>query len=82
MSKLKITAGTTSKLVKIFVPNSSSTTGAGLTGLVYNTAGLTAYYLREGAGATVAIALATQTLGTWATGGFDRRGCHAHAGPL
>lgn len=70
MAKLSILAGTTSKLFRIFVPNSSVTTGAGLTGLAFNTSGLTGYYIREGAGSTTQITLATQTLGTWATGGF------------
>lgn len=69
--KLQIKKGTTSKLITVFIQDSSSTTGAGLTGLVYNSAGLTAYYYREGAGTgATAITLATMTLGTWATGGF------------
>lgn len=68
--KLSIKAGTTSKLLDIFVLDSSSTTGAGLTGLVFNTASLSGYYYREGAASAVAITLATMTLGTWATGGF------------
>lgn len=70
MAKLSILAGTTSKLLRVFVPNSSVTTGAGLTGLLFSTSGLTGYYIREGASATTQITLATQTLGTWATGGF------------
>lgn len=70
MAKLSLLKGTTSKLIDIFIQDSSSTTGAGLTGLVYNSSGLVAYYYREGAGSATAITLATQTLGTWATGGF------------
>jgi len=70
MAKISIVKGTTSKLVDIFIQDSSSTTGAGLTGLAFNTGSLTAYYYREGAGSAVAITLATMTLGTWATGGF------------
>lgn len=69
--KLKIKEGTTSKLMRIFIQDSSSTTGAGLTGLVYNSAGLTAYYLPEGDATATAITLATMTAGTWASGGFD-----------
>ena len=68
--KLSLLKGSTSKLLQIFVQDSSLTTGAGLTGLVFNSAGLTAYYYREGAGAAVAITLATMTLGTWASSGF------------
>lgn len=70
MAKLEILAGTTSKLVQVFIQDSSSTIGAGLTGLVFNSGSLTAYYYREGAASAVAITLATMTLGTWATGGF------------
>jgi hypothetical protein len=68
--KLKIKEGTTSKLVHIFIQDATSTTGAGLTGLVYNSAGLTAYYLPEGDASATSITLATMTVGTWATGGF------------
>lgn len=70
MAKLSLLAGTTSKLLDVFIQDSSSTTGAGLTGLAYNTASLTGYYYREGAASAVAITLATMTLGTWASGGF------------
>lgn len=70
MAKLSLLAGSTSKLVDIFAQNSSVATGAGLTGLAFGTSGLTAYYYREGASSSVAITLATMTLGTWATGGF------------
>lgn len=68
--KLQIKKGTTSKLVHVFIGNSSVTTGAGLTGLVFNTASLAAYYLREGANNEVAIPLVTATLGSWTSGGF------------
>jgi hypothetical protein len=68
--KLAVVKGTTSKLVQVFVQDSSVTTGAGLTGLVYNSGSLTAYYYREGAASATSITLATMTLGTWASGGF------------
>lgn len=68
--KLQLKKGTTSKLIDIFIQDSSVTTGVGLTGLVFNSAGLTAYYYREGATGATAITLATMTLGTWTTGGF------------
>lgn len=68
--KLSLKAGTTSKMVDIFVQDSSSTTGAGLTGLVYNSGNLTAYYHSENDSSATAITLATMTVGTWATGGF------------
>jgi len=70
--KLVIKKGTTSKRVAIFIQNSSVTTGAGLTGLVFNSASLSWYYWREDEGnanATV-VTLATATRGTFASGGF------------
>jgi hypothetical protein len=68
--KLKIKEGTTSKLVKLFIQDSSATDGSGLTGLVYNSASLTAYYLPEGDASATAITLATATVGTYTSGGF------------
>ena len=68
--KLKIKEGTTSKLTRIFVQDSSSTTGDGLTGLVYNSASLTSYWIAEGDASATSITLATMTVGTWASGGF------------
>lgn len=70
LPKISIVKGTTSKLVDIFAQDSSVTTGAGLTGLVFNTASLQAYYYLEGAASAVAISLVTMTLGTWTSGGF------------
>ena len=64
-------AGATSQSVDIFLKDSSSTVGAGLAGLVYNTASLTAYYRIGATGTATAIALATQTVGgAWSSGGF------------
>lgn len=71
MAKRIIKAGTTSNVLHIFISDSSSSTGAGLTGLVYNSSGLTAYYIRPGATGTTAITLASiSTLGTFVSGGF------------
>lgn len=70
--KLLITKATTSKTQLIFVQDSSSTTGAGLTGLTSASSGLTAYYYREeaGTGATAISLVAAGALGTWESGGF------------
>lgn len=70
MAKFSLAKNTTSKIVQVFIPDSSVATGEGLTGLLYNSAGLTAYYQRENASSPVAITLATMTAGTWASGGF------------
>lgn len=73
--KLIFKKGQTSQRLALFIQDSSSTVGAGLTGLVFNTGSLVGYYWREDAGNTggVALTLATATLGTWATGGFKEK---------
>ena len=55
--KLQKLAGTTSEILYVFIQDSTATDGSGLTGLAYNTSGLTAYYVRKGGSAT-AITLA------------------------
>lgn len=71
MAKLSIQAGSTSETVNIFIQDSSVSTGAGLTGLAFNTASLTAYYTLPRA-APVAITLATLAANNsaWSSGGF------------
>ncbi len=66
--KLKIKQGTTSKLVRVFAQDSAATDGSGKTGIAYNAAGLTAYYLPEGDAAATAITLYSGTVGTYSTG--------------
>jgi hypothetical protein len=71
--KLSIQAGKQSQSVNVFIQDSSSTTGAGLTGLAYNTSGLTAYYSHAGANAGAnAITLATLAAvnSAYSSGGF------------
>lgn len=70
MAKLAITPGSLNVSLLVFIQDSSSTTGAGLTGLAYNSAGLTCYYVRPGGNATQ-LTLATQTVtGAHSDGGF------------
>lgn len=70
MAKLILKAGSTSVRLHVFIQDSSSTTGAGLTGLVYNSSGLTCYYARPGSTAA-AVSLVTQTVtGAYSSGGF------------
>lgn len=73
----KMFGGETSQSLPIFVSDSSSSTGAGLGSLVFNTGGLAAKYRRQGDSAWTTITLVTMTLGTWASGGFI-----ADAGPV
>ena len=66
--KLKINQGTTSKLIRVFAQDSAATDGSGKTGIAYNAAGLTAYYLPEGDAAPTAITLYSGTVGTYSSG--------------
>lgn len=68
--KLLKKAGATSEIWQIFVQDSSSTTGAGLAGLAFNSASLTAYYHRDTDTTATAITLATMTVGTFTSSGF------------
>lgn len=70
MAKLAVKRASTSKLVRVFIQDSSQTDGRGLTGLLFNSASLVAYYSKEGQSGATAITLATMTVGTWASGGF------------
>ena len=70
MGKHLVLKDSTSRSEYIFIQDSSSTTGAGKTGLAFNTASLAAYYVRP-LGSATAITLATQTVtGAWSSGGF------------
>lgn len=70
MAKLTIVKASTDVTVYIFIQNSSLTTGAGLTGLVFNSASLVCYYVRPLA-AAAALTLVTQTVtGAHSDGGF------------
>ncbi len=70
MAKYQITKGATSQIFQIFVADSSSTTGGGLTGLTNATSGLTAYYHRDTDTTATAISLVTMTVGTFTSSGF------------
>jgi hypothetical protein len=70
VAKQLVQLNNTSRTEYVFIQNSSVSTGAGLTGLVFNTASLTAYYAVE-RGAATAITLVTQTpTGAYSSGGF------------
>ncbi len=73
MAKFDRVAGSTSQSVSIFIQDSSSTVGAGLSGLVFNTSGLACYYTFTGAN-TTAVVISLVTLATvttaFAEGGF------------
>jgi hypothetical protein len=69
LAQRSIYSGSTGVLLNVYLVSSS--TGTGLTGLAYNTAGLTAYYFQNNGGASVQIPLVSMpTLGTWVSGGL------------
>ncbi len=68
--KLVVAAGSTSQIWQIFIRDSSSTVGAGLTGLAFGTGSLTAYYHRDVGTTATAITLADMTVGTFTSSGF------------
>lgn len=68
--KLARKVGVTSQIFQVFIRDSSSTTGAGLTGLVFNTASLVAYYHRDTDTTATAISLVTMTVGTFTSSGL------------
>lgn len=71
MSKREILAGVTDQTIDVFIQDSSSTVGAGLTGLVFDTASLVCYYRKGATGTPTALTLATQTVGgAHSDGGF------------
>tara|TARA_R110000868_G_scaffold53984_1_gene169217 strand:+ start:36 stop:932 length:897 start_codon:yes stop_codon:yes gene_type:complete len=70
MSKLIRKPGATSQIFQVFVRDSSSTTGGGLTGLTNASGSLTAYYHRDTDTTATAISLVTMTVGTFTSSGF------------
>lgn len=71
MAKLSVKVGSTSQTVNIFIQDSSSATGAGLTGLVFNSAGLTCYYaLPRAAAVSVTLATLAAVTSAYSSGGF------------
>ena len=68
--KLNVAGGSTDVTLLVFIMDIADTEGAGLTGLVYNSSGLTCYYARPGS-AAAALSLANQTVtGSHTDGGF------------
>jgi hypothetical protein len=68
--KLIFPAGTTSKKIRIYIQDSTKVDGSGLTGLVYNTSGLTWYWIEDGDSSSTSVSIVTATLGTYTSGGF------------
>lgn len=62
--------GATSQILDISVPDPASTNNGGLTGIVFNSAGLTCYYHRNVDAAPVNVPLRSMTAGTFIASGF------------
>jgi hypothetical protein len=70
MAKLSIGIGSTLRSEYIYILDITSTSGAGKTGIAYNTSGLSGHYVRS-AGSATSISFVTQTaIGAWVSGGF------------
>lgn len=70
MQHENMVAGVTSNLLRVFIANSTTTSGAGLPGLTAGSVGLTAYWLRDGNPAATTVSLTTSVVGTFTSGGF------------
>lgn len=71
MAKYELPAGTTSYLLEFSALDITNYANAspGFTGLVYNSSGITCYYIRKGQSSTTSITLAAGTLGTYVNSG-------------
>lgn len=74
MADISIYAGSTSQSIDVFIADSSSTTGQGLSGLAYDTTTFkdSVYYRKAATGSPVKITLATlaNAQAAWSSGGF------------
>lgn len=68
--KVSRVVGTLSEILQVFIQDSSSTTGAGLTSLVSTSSGFSAFYCRNDGSAATTITLVTMTAGSFSSGGF------------
>lgn len=69
MSKT-IKRGATSKKIFVRIADATQNDNSGKTGLLFNTSGLSCYYVRDGDATATAVTLATATVGTWTSSGF------------
>lgn len=71
MAKQLVQLNNTSRSEYIFIQNSSSTTGAGLTGLTYLSAGLTvAHVVERGTASSIGLATLASASAAWSSAGF------------
>ena len=70
MNSLSIPAGTTSRILDVFIKDSTRTDGSGLGSLTYDTASLVGYWMRDTDVAATALTLVAATPGTYTESGF------------
>ena len=71
MAKLSVKPGSTSITLYVLIQDSTSITGAGLTGLVHNSSGLNCYYVRtRGVNSAITLATLAAANSAWSSGGF------------
>lgn len=71
MAKLSVKAGATSQTIDVFIQSTASIQIAGLTGLVFNSSGLTAYYnFPQAASVQITLATLAAVTSAWSSGGF------------
>ena len=70
MSKQKTTRAKTSRSLPIFVVDTTSTTGGGLSGVTHASSGLVLEYRRQNQSAWTSVTAVSKTLGTYVSGGI------------
>lgn len=70
MHTFEIISGSKDVILHVFIEDTRRDDGGGLTGLVYNSAGLSAYAINPGDIAASALALVDAAIGTHTDGGF------------
>ncbi len=79
MSKQKTTKAKTSRSLPVFIADSSSTTGGGLSGVTHSSSGLVLEYRRQNQSTWTSVTPVSKTLGTYVSGGIVADGSLAGA---
>jgi hypothetical protein len=77
MSKQKTTRAKTSRSLPIFIADTTSTTGGGLSGVTHASSGLVLEYRRQNQSAWTSVTPVSKTLGTYVSGGIVASGALA-----
>jgi hypothetical protein len=77
MSKQKTTRAKTSRSLPIFIADTSSTTGGGLSGVTHSSSGLVLEYRRQNQSTWTSVTPVSKTLGTYVSGGIVANGALA-----